>query len=119
MAGPLAHLPPAVRRALAVRHDGPGLVRLAGHRAAIAGAGGAIAAGSPGWPLLLPVPGVLIVFLFKLQHDCTRRTPFRSDRLCDARDHAIGFRLPNPFPMVPRLPHRPSPSHQPAGRPRT
>ncbi len=93
----LADLPAATRAALAVRRDGPGLVRLAGHLGAILGCGGAIAAGIPGWWLLLPVQGVLIVFLFTLQHECTHRTPFRSERLSDLIGHAVGLLILNPF----------------------
>jgi fatty acid desaturase len=93
----LADLPPATRAALSVRRDGPGLARLTAHLGAILACGAAIAAGAPGWPGLLPVQGVLIVFLFTLQHECTHRTPFRSDRLCDGLGRAIGVVLVNPF----------------------
>ncbi len=49
------------------------------------------------WPLLLPVQGVLLVFLFTLSHECTHRSPFPSDRVCDGVGHAIGVVLILPF----------------------
>lgn len=90
-------LPAAERAALTERRNAPGLVRLAGHLGAILACGWAIAAGVPGWPLLLPVQGVLIAFLFTLQHECTHRTPFAHDRLCDVVGHGAGFLILNPF----------------------
>ena len=72
----VASLPDDLRAALTVPSDAAGVRHLAGHAAAIAVCGGAIAAGVPGWWLLLPVQGVLLVFLFTLEHECTHRTPF-------------------------------------------
>lgn len=93
----LSALPPGVRLALTTRAPGRGLLHLAGHLGALALTGAGIALGVPGWPLLLPLHGVLLVFLFTLQHECTHRTPFASDRLCDAAGHVIGALLLNPF----------------------
>ena len=93
----LAALPPETRAALTERSQGRGLWHLAGHAGAIAVTSTLIAAGVPGWPLLLPVQGVLIVFLFTLQHECTHRTPFASDRLCDAAGFVAGLLILNPF----------------------
>lgn len=97
MSAPLADLPAEARARLTRRRNGPGLARLAAHLGAIGACGAAIAAGVPGWGLLLPVQGVLIVFLFTLQHECTHRTPFASDRLCEVLGHAVGFLILNPF----------------------
>jgi fatty acid desaturase len=93
----LAEVPPALREALTERSDGPGLWHLAGHLGAILGFGGLIAAGVPGWPLLLPVQGVLIVFLFTLEHEATHRTPFRTPWLNDWAGRLAGVLLVLPF----------------------
>ncbi|MGA1209219.1 MAG: fatty acid desaturase [Gemmobacter sp.] len=90
-------LEPALRARLMQRRDGPGLRALALHAGAIGLTGWAIAAGVPGWPLLLPVQGVLIVFLFTLEHECTHRTPFAQGWLCEGAGHAAGFLLLLPF----------------------
>lgn len=97
MAAPLADLPAEARAELGARAMRPGLVHLAGHLGAIAATGTMIVLQTPGWWLLLPVHGVLVVFLFTLQHECTHRTPFASDRLCDGLGHATGALLLNPF----------------------
>ena len=97
MVAGLADLPPAQRLALTARGDGPGLRHLAGHLGAVALTSAGIVLQVPGWPLLLPVQGVLLVFLFTLQHECTHRTPFARDGLCDGLGHAIGVLLLNPF----------------------
>ena len=97
MSTPLADLPPRTRAALAMRATAPGLLHLAGHLGAILATGTLIVLQPPLWWLALPVHGILIVFLFTLQHECTHRTPFASDRLCDAAGHAIGVVILNPF----------------------
>lgn len=93
----LSALPAEVREAMTERSDGPGLRHLAGHLGAILGVGGLIAAGVPGWWLLLPVQGVLIVFLFTLEHEATHRTPFRSVGLNDWIGRLCGVLLVLPF----------------------
>lgn len=93
----LATLPPARKAALAQRSDRAGLRHLAGHLGLILGCGGLIAAGVPGWWLLLPVQGVLLVFLFTLEHEATHRTPFASARLNEAAGHLAGLVLLLPF----------------------
>ncbi|MBY8977434.1 fatty acid desaturase [Rhodobacteraceae bacterium NNCM2] len=77
----LAGLTAEQRLTLTAKSDRPGLVHLAGHWGAIAMAGGLIAAKVPGWPLLLPIQGVLLVFLFTLLHETSHRTPFASEWL--------------------------------------
>lgn len=93
----IAAIPPATRAALAGRSDRAGLLHLAGHAGAILATGALIAAGVPGWWLLLPVHGVLLVFLFTLAHECTHQTPFASRRLNEAVGHAAGALLILPF----------------------
>jgi len=93
----LATLAPAEKTALTARSDRAGLFHLAGHAGAIVICGAMIAAGVPGWGLLLPVQGVLIVFLFTLEHEATHKTPFASARLNESVGHAAGFLLLLPF----------------------
>ncbi|QYK40299.1 MAG: fatty acid desaturase [Paracoccaceae bacterium] len=93
----LAALPPGLRAGLTERSDRAGLVHLAGHAGAILLVGGLIAARVPGWGLLLPLQGVLLVFLFTLEHECTHKTPFASERLNETVGHACGLVLLLPF----------------------
>ncbi|MFN3281541.1 MAG: fatty acid desaturase, partial [Tabrizicola sp.] len=74
----LSAVPADLREAMTERRDGPGLRHLAGHLGLILVVCALIAGRVPGWGLLLPVQGVLIVFLFTLEHEATHRTPFRS-----------------------------------------
>lgn len=93
----LANLPAATRSALTERSDRAGIVHLAGHLGAILLLGLLIALRLPGWPLLLPVQGVLLVFLFTLEHECTHRTPFASGWLNEAAGHLCGALIMLPF----------------------
>lgn len=93
----LSSLPPDTRLALTARRPGQGLVHLAAHLGALALTSGLIVAQVPFWGLLLPVQGVLIVFLFTLQHECTHRTPFAFDALSDGMGAVIGVLIANPF----------------------
>ncbi|WP_323036292.1 fatty acid desaturase [Pararhodobacter sp.] len=93
----LSTLPAETRASLIARSAARGLWHLAGHAGAIVLTGGLIASGVPGWWLLLPVQGALLVFLFTLEHECTHRTPFASDDLCDRVGQVCGFVLINPF----------------------
>jgi len=79
----IASLSPEERLRLTAKADGPGLRHLAGHWGAIFGLGAAILAGVPGWPLLLPVQGVLVAFLFTLHHEAIHRTAFATGWLND------------------------------------
>jgi fatty acid desaturase len=90
-------IPPADRAALTERSDGAGLLHLAGHAGAILVTGALIALQVPLWPLLLPVHGVLLIFLFTLAHECTHQTPFASRRLNEAVGYVIGALLILPF----------------------
>jgi fatty acid desaturase len=93
----LRALSPETRTALTARSDRRGLVHLAGHAGAIALIGALIGIAVPGWWALLPVQGILIVFLFTLEHECTHKTPFASDRLNDWVGHVTGALILNPF----------------------
>ena len=93
----LAALPPEVKAELTARSDAAGLRHLVLHLGLILVCGAAIAAGVPGWWLLLPVQGVLIVFLFTLEHEATHQTPFARPWLNAVVGHLSGFLLILPF----------------------
>ncbi len=93
----LAALSPADKAALTLRSDRAGLIHLAGHAGAILVTGTLIATGAPFWPLLLPVQGILLVFLFTLQHECTHKTPFATEALNEWVGRACGLVLIQPF----------------------
>lgn len=93
----LASVPVAVREAMVERSDGPGLRHLAGHLGAILAVATLIAAGVPGWWALLPVQGVLIIFLFTLEHEATHRTPFLTVWLNDWAGRVAGLLVVLPF----------------------
>lgn len=93
----LSALPAEAKARLTARSDRAGLWHLAGHAALILLASGTIAAKVPFWPLLLPVQGILLSFLFTLEHECTHRTPFASDRLSDWVGRVCGLVLILPF----------------------
>lgn len=93
----LSALPADLREVMTERSDGPGLRHLAGHLGAIVAVGALIAAGVPGWWALLPVQGVLIIFLFTLEHEATHRTPFRTVWLNDWVGRFCGVLLVLPF----------------------
>ncbi len=93
----LQNLPDEAKAQLTQRSDLAGLRHLAGHLAAILVTGTLIAQTVPGWWLLLPVQGVLIIFLFTLEHEATHKTPFASARLNEVVGHLCGFLLLLPF----------------------
>jgi fatty acid desaturase len=93
----LSGLPADLRQAMTAPSDRPGLRHLAGHLGLILLVGGLIGADVPGWWAALPVQGVLIVFLFTLEHEATHRTPFASIRPNDAAGRLAGFLLLLPF----------------------
>lgn len=93
----MASLPPEQLAQLSRRADWPGLRHLAGHLGLIGLCGVWIGAGWPLWWILVPVQGVLIAFLFTLEHECTHKTPFASERLNEVIGHGCGFVLLLPF----------------------
>ncbi|MEM6825141.1 MAG: fatty acid desaturase [Pseudomonadota bacterium] len=93
----LAALDPKTRVYLTQRSDVAGLWHLAGHLGLILGLGALIALGVPGWPLLMLPQGILIAFLFTLQHECTHKTPFETPWLNEAVGHGAGFLIFQPF----------------------
>lgn len=90
-------LPPPLRAALTQTSDAAGLWHLAGHLGAIAITSAVIVAAPPLWFLALPVQGVLLVFLFTLEHEATHKTPFASPALNEAVGRLAGLVLILPF----------------------
>lgn len=93
----LSNLPPDLRRTLTRKSDRAGLWHLGGHGGAILATGALIATGMPGAWALVPLQGVLIVFLFTLEHECTHATPFESRALNLWVGRICGFLLLLPF----------------------
>ena len=89
----LAALPPETRAALHAPSDTAGLTHLAGHLGLLAATRTWIATASPLWWAVLPLHGVVLVFLFTLEHECTHRTPFATPRLNEVVGHAAGVLL--------------------------
>ncbi len=93
----LAGLDGAEKSGLTLRRDGPGLRHLGLHLGGVLAVGALIAAGVPLWGLLVPVQGVLIVFLFTLEHEATHKTPFATAWLNEAVGRLCGLLLLLPF----------------------
>jgi len=87
----IAGLEPALREALIARSNGPGLLRFAFHTGAILALGAPIALRAPYWFLLLPVQGILIIFLFTAMHECIHDTAFKSSFLNRSVSILCGF----------------------------
>ncbi len=82
---------------LSSRSDAAGLWHLAGHLGVIAVLTALILYRVPGWPALLVVQGLALVFLFTLQHECTHQTPFRTRWINEVIGHLCGVVLLQPF----------------------
>jgi fatty acid desaturase len=92
-----ASLPAEARAALTERDDRAGLGRLAVHGGALLALGAAIAAQVPFWEALMLPQGILLAFLFTLQHETTHGTPFASGRLNEWIGRATGVVIVQPF----------------------
>jgi len=90
-------LPPETKRNLTTRSDTAGLTHLAPYVGALAATTTAIALHLPLWPVLMPVQGILLVFLFTLSHECTHQTPFRTRWINEALGHCIAILIALPF----------------------
>jgi fatty acid desaturase len=84
------------RRALLARADGPGARRFLLHFGLILIVGALIAARAPYWPALLPVQGILVIFLFSALHETIHRTAFDSPRLNRMVAAVCGFLILTP-----------------------
>lgn len=95
--GFVAGLDAGLRADLLRRSDLAGLRHLGLHLGLIGVTGVWIGLGLPFWPLVLPLHGVFLVFLFTLEHEATHKTPFASAALNEAVGRACGFVLLLPF----------------------
>ena len=93
----LREIAPEQRAALQSTSDRAGLCHLAGYLSALFVTTSWIAGGFPYWWAALLPQGILLVFLFTLQHECTQETPFRSPALNKVVGHAIALILVQPF----------------------
>jgi fatty acid desaturase len=84
-------LSPGQRAALTRKSDLRGALHLAGHWGLVALCGGLIAAGVPGWPLLLLPQAILLIFLFCLLHETSHRTVFSATAANRAVASVCGF----------------------------
>ena len=87
----ITSLDPALRESLVERSDAPGLLRFGFHLGAILALGTLIALRVPYWFALLPLQGILIVFLFTSLHECTHETAFKSSFLNTAVSSISSF----------------------------
>lgn len=78
------------RLRLNAKSDAAGLAHLALHWGAILLVGTLIAARVPGWPFLMVVQGILMVFLFTLLHETSHLTPFETRSLNTAVGYVCG-----------------------------
>lgn len=94
----IARLSDQERALLTRRSDGPGLRQAGLHLGAIAACALYIGLQAPFWPVVVPMQGVLIVFLFCALHEAVHNTPFRADRL-----NAALARIAGTLVLVPPL----------------
>ena len=92
----IAGLEPVLRESLIARSDGPGLLRFALHAGTIFALGALIALRVSLWFVLLPVQGILIIFLFTAMHECIHDTAFKSSFLNRAVSTLCGFAIVTP-----------------------
>lgn len=93
----LKSLSPQDKAALTERSTREGLRHLALHAGLIVLCGLLIAVQVPFWWLLILPQGILIAFLFTLQHEATHKTPFADERLNEWAGWASGVLIFQPF----------------------
>ena len=116
----LRSLSRADRRALAEQKDGPGLRHLAVYIALTVAFAIPVALRVPGWPLLMLPLGILLAFLFNLEHECVHTTPFRTKWINEWCGCISGLLILQPFQWFRYFHFAPSPVHErPGTRPGT
>lgn len=93
----LQSLPVSTRTELTKRSDRAGLGHLAVHVGLILGVGLLIGMQVPLWYLLLLPQGILIVFLFTLQHEATHQTPFATTGINEWVGRICAIAIVQPF----------------------
>lgn len=87
----LASLPADQRKILCKQSDGPGVLRFAIHLGLVVLLGSVLVTGGPLALLLLPVQGILIVFLFTALHETIHDTAFKTPWLNKVVAHICAF----------------------------
>jgi fatty acid desaturase len=87
----IAGLSQEYRQHLLRQNNWQGLLHLAGHGGAIVLGGLLIARRVPGWQALLPIQGIMLIFLFTLLHETIHQTAFRSNTLNRLISTLCGF----------------------------
>jgi fatty acid desaturase len=93
----LTAMPAATRAELTARHAAPTLLRLALHGTALVSGAVWIAQGWPLWWAILPVHGILIAYLFMVEHEATHQTLLPGAAANDALGFVAGVLILLPF----------------------
>jgi fatty acid desaturase len=93
----LKTLPDDVRAQLTARSDSPTLLRLTLHFSAIIMMAAYIGLSLPFWWALIPFQGVLIAFLFMVEHEATHNTLLKQNSVNDWVGRMAGFLIMLPF----------------------
>ena len=93
----LASLSAGDRARLTTTSNLSGLWHLIRYIMALGFLGTYIALKAPYWPVMMPIYGIMLAFLFTLQHECTHNTPFRSTWLNFVIGQITGVILCQPF----------------------
>ena len=84
------------RKMLTARSDAAGLVHLSIHVAALMVTGSLILNAVPYWQLILPIHGVLLIFLFTLLHEAIHETVFKTKWINTIVARICGFLIALP-----------------------
>ncbi len=87
----------AERKALSEQKDGPALRHLAIYTFLVFLFAVPIGLQVAGWPFLMVPLGILLAFLFNLEHECTHKSPFRTDWINECAGWVAGFLIVQPF----------------------
>ncbi|TMV06502.1 fatty acid desaturase [Ruegeria sediminis] len=93
----ISSLPPETKARLLARSDAAGITHLAAYFGALALTTTGILVQVPFWQALLLPQGILLVFLFTLSHECTHKTPFRTNWLNEVVGHVVAVLNLLPF----------------------
>ena len=92
----IASLTNEERKMLTARSDAAGLAHLTIHVSALMITGGLILLAVPFWQLILPVHGILLIFLFTLLHEAIHETAFKSRWINTFVSRICGFLIALP-----------------------
>ncbi len=92
----LREIDPEARAAMQARSDVAGLRHFGLYALALVFCSCWVFFGWPVWWAVVPLQGILFVFLFTLQHECSHDTPFATKWIGDVCGTVIGWLLVNP-----------------------